>query len=172
MNSVGARKRFDCKSADAAMADLLLDPAAAPAAAHAHLQTCARCRDEYGALANTAALLDDWTAPEPSPYWSTRMTARLKDEQAAPARGWAGWVERLRTRSWVSNHALRPAAAGTAALALVLGVGGGAWLNLSQPQPAAVQASNAVHDLQSLDENAQVFQEISSLDEPDAAEAN
>ncbi len=73
----------------------------------------------------------------------------------------------------MSNHALRPATAGAAALAVLLAVGGGTWVDLSQQQPAAtVQASNAVHDLQSLDENAQVFQELSSLDEPDGAQAN
>ncbi len=179
MNGTETRKQLDCKAAEAAMADLLLDPGAAPPAARAHLAACARCRGELEALGSTAALMDGWTVPEPSPFWQTRMTARLKEEQAAPARGLSltGWVQMLRTRAWVSNRALRPSAAGVGALAVVLAVGGGTWVNLSHDlshdsRPAAVQASNAVHDLQSLDENAQVFQELSSLDEPDAAQAN
>jgi hypothetical protein len=58
-----------------------------------------------------------------------------------------------------------------AALGLLLAVCGATWVNLEMQQPASspIQASNTVRDLQSLNQNAQVFQELSSLDGPDTA---
>ncbi|WP_124847404.1 hypothetical protein [Acidipila sp. EB88] len=161
---------MDCPSVVAAMPDLLFDPAAVPAPVRAHLDTCVSCSAELGSLQQTMQLLDTWEAPEPSPYWNARMGALLREEQARPARGWAGFRERFVTRLLLSNRALRPAA-GVAALGLVLAVGGGTWLDLASQtsnRPAqGVQASNTVRDLQSLNENAQVFQQLSALDEPD-----
>ncbi len=162
------------------MPDLLFDPSAAPPAARAHLLGCQTCRGELLALQNTMGLLDNWKAPEPSPYWAARMGARLREEQAAPSRWWAGLLgaglpglgDRLRNRLSFGNRSLRPA---VGAAALVLAIGGGAWFNLAQSHggvPAA-QASNTVRDLQSLNENAVVFQQLSALDEPDStAQAN
>ena len=44
------------------------------------------------------ALLDEWQVPEPSPYFDTRLGARLREEMARPAAGWlqrvAGWLRR------------------------------------------------------------------------------
>ena len=162
------KNEMDCKGMELAMPDLLFDPAAAPAAARAHLAACLACQGEWTALQQTMRTLDGWEAPEPTPFWTARMGARLREEQASPARGWAGFTERFRTRLWLSNRSLRPATAGVAALGLVLAVGGGAWLDLSSAHTAPVaQASNTVRDLQSLNENAQVFQQLSALDEPD-----
>ena len=161
------KKQMDCKAVAAAMPNLLLDPVAAPAQAQAHLAGCPACTDEFQALGRTMHLLDGWKAPEPSPYWTARMGARLREEQARPATGWARFTEHLRTRLWLSNHSLRRSA-GVAALGLVLVAGGGTWLDLASQQPAApAQASNTVRDLQSLNENAQVFQQLSALDSPD-----
>lgn len=83
----------DCKSA---IPDLLLDPAApSNAAARAHIDSCAECRDELASLQATFALLDDWQAPEPSSYFDQKLAVRLREEQdKAPA----GWFERLRSR--------------------------------------------------------------------------
>ena len=161
---------MDCRQAAEVMPDLLFSPGAAPAAARAHLQSCAPCQKELATLNKTMQLLDGWEAPEPSPFWTARMGARLREEQAQPAAGWAGfsgWMDRLRTRLWLSNHSLKPAA-GVAALGLVLAAGGGTWLDLaSHPAAPPAQASNTVRDLQSLNENAQVFQQLSALDSPD-----
>jgi hypothetical protein len=59
--------------------------------------------------------------------------------------------------------------AGAAALGLLLAIGGGAYVDLiqNQPVPAVPQASATVRDLQSLDDNAQVFQQMNSLDAGD-----
>ncbi len=162
-------KEMDCRAAESAMPDFLFDPAAVPAAAQAHVASCESCQAEIRSLQGTMQLLNGWEAPEASPYWTARMGALLREEQTRPARGWAGLVDRLRTRVWISNRTLTPAA-GVAALALALAAGGGTWLELAQPSPVVVpaQASNTVRDLQSLNENAQVFQQISTLDAPDA----
>lgn len=160
--------RVDCKAVEAAMPDLLFDPGKAPAGIQAHLLNCPPCAEELSALRKTMHVLDAWEAPEPSPYFMARMGARLREEQAQPRRGWAGFRERLLTRLWTSNHGLKPAA-GAAALGLLLAVGGGTWLDLAGTPAAApaAQASNTVRDLQSLNENAQVFQQLSALDGPD-----
>ena len=164
-------QEMDCKGAESAMPDFLFDPDAVPAAAKAHVVSCESCQAEIQSLQGTMKLLNGWEAPDPSLFWTARMGARLREEQAKPAHGWAaltGWIDGLRTRVWISNLTLKPAA-GVAALGLVLAVGGGTWLELAQPTPAVVpaQASNTVRDLQSLNENAQVFQQISTLDAPD-----
>jgi hypothetical protein len=161
-------KTFDCRAMEAVLPDLLLDRAAAPASARAHLVSCAPCAAELTAMERTVQVLGDWHAPEPSPFWMSKMGARLREEQQQPSRGWARFTEGIRTRLWVSNHTLRPV--GVAALGLLLAVCGGTWVNLevqSAPAPS-VQASNTVRDLQSLNQNAQVFQEMAALDGPDS----
>lgn len=162
--------KLECKSIEAALPDLLFDPPAAPPEAHAHLATCATCQTELKAMAQTMNMLDAWEAPEPSPYWNARMGALLREEQAKPQRGWAGFRERLRTRLWLGNH--KPVLAGAAAFAVLLAAGGGAWLELSPSgtgkSAPVTEASNTVRDLQSINENAQVFQQMSALDAPDA----
>ena len=162
------QKQTECKAAEAAMPDLLLDPGAAPAAARSHVGACTACQAELASLQDAMQMLDSWEAPEPSPFWSSRMGALLREEQAQPRLGWAGMVERVRTQLWVANRSLKPAV-GVAALSLALAVGGGTWFSLSTQNIVATptQASNTVRDLQSLDENAQVFQQLSSLDGPE-----
>ncbi len=162
-------QQMNCKTAAAAMPDLLFDPAAATPEARAHVEACRECGTELASLRYTIDVLDKWEAPEPTPFWTSRMEARLREEQARPATGWAGFKERLHTRLWLSNHSLRPVA-GVAALSLLLTLGGGAWLDLSQqPITTPAQASNTVRDLQSLNENAVVFQQLSALDTPEGS---
>lgn len=158
----------ECKAVEAAMPDLLFDPSTASLEARVHVAACVRCQGELASLARTMEILESWEAPEPSSFWDARMGARLRAEEAAPGHGWTRLRERMRTRLWLSNHALKPVAAGIAALALVVAAGGGAWIDIALDhggQP--VQASNTVRDLQSLNENAQVFQQMSALDGPD-----
>lgn len=152
---------MNCKVTKAHLADLLLDPAAAMPAAREHVAACAECSRELHDLTATMQLLDEWEAPEPSPYFDTRFAARLREEQAAPP---AGLWERLRTRFSYSSHAhLRPIAAGALALLLMIGGGTAVWVQRGA-QPAVPQESATVHDLQLLDGNAQVYQQLNSLD--------
>lgn len=152
---------MNCKETKAQLADLLLDPAAASPAAREHIAACAECSKEFEELQATLLALDTWEAPEPSPYFDTRLAARLRDEQAnAPA----GWWERVRARLlYGSNPHLRPVAAGVLALLLMMGGGTAFWLQQSPHRPAP-QESATVQDLQLLDGNAQVYQQLTSLD--------
>jgi predicted anti-sigma-YlaC factor YlaD len=128
----------------------------------AHLAGCEDCREQVRELRATMSLLDSWEAPEPNPYFLTRLNARLDEErEAAPA----NWFEKLRARLvYGSRLGLRPVAA--MALTVVVLVGGGAYLGLNDwDQPAVQPPAQAavVHDLQTLDNNAQLLDQLESL---------
>lgn len=146
------------------MADMLLDPERVPAEARAHVEQCADCGKELKALQSTMLALNGWEGVEPSPFFDARMAARMREARAEEP---AGFFERM--KAWMlfgSNLHLRPVATG--ALAVLLLVGGGTFAGFRSMQSTKpVTASATVKDLQSLDENAQVFQTLNSLDEND-----
>jgi anti-sigma factor RsiW len=155
--------KTDCKTCRTHLADLLLD--ASYAAAHpevaAHMAACAACRTELEELQATFALMDAWTAPEPSAYFDSKLHARLREVQAAGPDGFWG-----RMRSFLlfsTGQRLRPMMAGALALVLVLG-GGGTFAGLYQRNGVvAVQDSPAVNDLKILDNNSQALQQMDQL---------
>jgi hypothetical protein len=152
---------MDCKATKTHLADLLLDPAAATPAAREHVAACADCGKELRDLQATMQAMDAWEAPEPTPYFNTRLAARLREEQANPP---ASFWERMRARVlYGSNPHFRPIAAGALALLLMLGGGTAVWMQ-NGTRPPVPQESATVHDLQLLDGNAQVYQQLSSLD--------
>ena len=52
----------------------------------AHVRQCSTCTEEMESFRKTMALLDEWEAPEPSPYFLTRLRAHIKEEkEKAPA---------------------------------------------------------------------------------------
>jgi hypothetical protein len=147
--------------AQAQLADLLLDPAAASPAAREHVAACAECGKEFRELQATMLAMDAWEAPEPTPYFDTRLAARLREEKANPQ---ATLWERMRARLlYGSNLEFRPIAAGALALLLLMGGGTAVWVQYGA-QPPRPQESATVHDLQLLDGNAQVYQQLNSLD--------
>ncbi len=164
-------RTMDCKELKAKLPallpDLLLDPGAVPASTRQHVEDCAGCRSvvesELAPHRATMSLLDRWDAPEISPYFASRMTARLREEQQRPR---AGLLERIGNWLLLTDLHMKPMA-GAAALGLLLAIGGGTYLDLTLSQPAP-PASATVRDLQSIDENAQVFQQMSSLDAGDS----
>jgi anti-sigma factor RsiW len=146
---------------DAKLANLLLDPAAAPNKLQAHLAGCDHCRRELEELRATMNLLDTWKMPEPNPYFLTRLEARMREErQAEPA----GWMATLRARfTYGPATHVRPLAA--MALTVMLLVGGGAYLgttNWNHPPALPVQTA-VVHDLQTMENNAQLLDQLESL---------
>jgi hypothetical protein len=147
------------------MPDLLLDRERVPAAVRAHVDECADCSAELKSLEATMLALDGWGGVEPSPFFDVRMSARMREARAEPP---AGFLERMRARLlFGSNLHLRPLAAG--ALAALVLIGGGTYAGFEGLHPASpVVASATVKDLQSLDENAQVFQQMNSLDQSDS----
>jgi hypothetical protein len=151
---------ISCKAAEQRLPDLLLDPASVPAAVEAHVASCAVCKGELGSLIATFEALDAWTAPEPSPYFDTRMHALIREAQAAKPEG---FFERARSFLLFSTgRQLRPMVAG--ALALVLVVSGGSFLGFhGLPGSHPAQVSATVNDLKVLDNNAQAIQQMDQL---------
>lgn len=162
--------KSNCTGMESKLADLLLDPAQAPAKVHAHVADCEDCQRELKELKATMGLLDAWVAPEPNPFFMTRMQARLRQEREAAPTGWlarkiAGFRADLKYGSRL--HA-RPLAA--MALTIMLLLGGGAYLDLAvwnQPDKPGPNAA-AVHDLQTIDNNAQVLDQMEALTSTDS----
>lgn len=119
----------------------------------AHLATCAQCGQRLQALRQTMSLLDEWEAPEPSPYFDTRLQARLREETARP-QGIFAWLR-------------RPVLAGTMAVLMAAaiatfyhGTGSSGVPGLAQAQPGT-----AVGDLQTLDKNHDLYANFDVLDD-------
>jgi anti-sigma factor RsiW len=148
-----------CDEMGSKLADLLLDPESASAAVKAHVEACDNCCTELAELRATMNLLDEWKAPEPNPYFATKLGARYREErEAAPA----GWLERLRARfAYGPQTHMRPIAA--MALAVVLLLGGGAYVGLNMDQPAQPSPTAVVHDLQLMDSNADLLDQLEAL---------
>ena len=121
-----------------------------------HLESCATCAQELKAMRATVALLDEWQTPEPSPYFDTRLQARLREEMAKPQAGWLHWFR-------------RPVLA--AALTVLLGVGVGVFFTRNtakykHTQEASMTAvGTAVSDLQTLDKNHDMYSDFDLLDD-------
>ena len=129
-----------------------------------HVASCADCAAHLRDLQQTMALLDEWQAPEPSPYFDTRLQARLREEMARPAAGWLSW---LRRPAWAMSLA-----AVLFAGALAIGMGGKSYLFVAEGIPTTppalglpVQPGTAVGDLQALERNDELYADFDVLDE-------
>ena len=124
-----------------------------------HVSSCAVCAGKLEDFRSTMALLDEWQAPEPSPYFDVRLKARLREEAAKPARGWLQWLR-------------RPALALSLALAMVVGVSliqrGGLHPPATSNGPiidVVPTPGTAVGDLQALDKNHDIYADFDLLDD-------
>jgi predicted anti-sigma-YlaC factor YlaD len=159
----------NCTGMDSKLADLLLDPERVPAKVQAHVAECDGCRGVFEELRATMALLDTWTAPEPSPYFLSKLDARMREEREAAPAGWlATKLAGLRASfAYGTGPHVRPLAA--MALAIVLLVGGGTYMGVSNldqtTQPTGPDA--VVHDLQTLDNNAQLLDQMEAMSNSD-----
>jgi hypothetical protein len=121
-----------------------------------HLRSCSDCAGTLAEFQKTMALLDEWVAPEPSPYFDTRLHARLREEAAKQP---LNWMARMR----------RPALA----MSLAAIVAAGATVlrlehkkSNNPPGPiAVVDPGTAVGDLQALDQNHDVYSDSDLLDD-------
>src|ERR1700758_4054408 len=59
-----------------------------------HLAGCTACAEQLKGMRATMSLLDEWQAPEPSPYFDVRLQARLREEMAKPPVTWMSWFRR------------------------------------------------------------------------------
>lgn len=122
----------------------------------AHFASCAACAAELDSMRKTMALMDEWQAPpDTSPYFMTRLMARVREESAnsAEQRGWLTWFR-------------RPAFALSLAAVLVAGIALFRPTNddVIAPQQNSAHAC-AVSDLQFLDKNSDVLQNLEVLDD-------
>jgi hypothetical protein len=140
-----------------------------------HLASCATCATHLRDLQQTMALLDEWQAPEPSPYFDTRLHARLSEERREEmARPAAGWLSGLKSNwNWLRHPAWAMSlAAALLAGALTIGVNNKSYLletgKIATAPPALglpVQPGTAVGDLQALDRNDELYADFDMLDE-------
>lgn len=157
-----------CTEMEEKLADLLLDPSTVPENVTTHVAGCESCHRQLEELRSTMALLDSWEAPEPNPFFMTRFQARLDEERRSAPAGWtARLVNRIRARILYGPqlHA-RPLAA--LALTVLLILGGGAYLgvtNWEQTQAPSPQAA-VVGDLETLDNNAQLLDQMEDIAPP------
>lgn len=132
-----------------------------------HLASCAVCAAAVRDLQKTMALLDEWQAPDPSPYFDTRLQARLREEMARPVTGLSSWFSWVRRPAWAASLA-----AVLFAGALTVGVGGRSYIyqaeTISTNPPSLtlpVQPGTAVGDLQALERNDDLYADFDTLDE-------
>ncbi|MGH9580149.1 MAG: hypothetical protein ACRD2R_04075 [Terriglobales bacterium] len=127
-----------------------------------HRRTCAACAAELEAMLRTMAVLDEWQAPEPSPYFDSRLRARLREEPAAGAGTWHEWLR-------------RPLLASAFAVLLAAGLWmfqGGQPLEQAPGSarrtpaaPVVAQMGSAVSDLQNLERNQELYADFDLLDD-------
>ena len=146
------------------MGAVLSGPELATPAVQEHLATCEACAAEVASLRQTMELLDEWQTVEPSPYFSARLRARMREDHAQQAVGWLSWLR-------------RPVVLTAAAALLAVGVGmlegvhlkSSRDLDEARKNPPATSA--AVSDLQYLDNHADLFADFDALDD-DQTETN
>jgi len=127
-----------------------------------HMAGCSACAGKLEEFRQTMALLDEWQAPEPSPYFDVRLQARLREEIAKPQAGWLQWFR-------------RPVLA--AALTVFMGIGIGLFVTHgrgmynSGPDHSiagnfgVVEPGTAVSDLQALETNHELYADFELLDD-------
>lgn len=159
--------KTNCTMTDEDLADLLLDPHRVSSTVSSHVAACDRCQAELAEIAAAMALLDPWEAPDPSPYFMTRLGARLREEREAAPTGWfrRTWARLCAGFAYGPGLQARPLTA--MVLTTVLLVGGGAYLGVTdwmQPaQPSSMAAAATVQDLQALDSNAQALDALAAI---------
>jgi hypothetical protein len=128
-----------------------------------HLKACAACAAEVASMRRTMALLDEWPSPaDTSPYFLTRLRARVREEQARPA-GWLGWFR-------------KPAFAVGILVLMIASIGlfQGTWQGKddgANRTTVSLKPGTAVGDLQYLDRNNDMLADFELLDDLDGAPA-
>ena len=127
----------------------------------AHLAECGACAGKMAEFRQTLELLDEWKAPEPSPYFDVRLQARLREEMAKPQAGWLTWFR-------------RPVLAASLTVLMGIGVGlfftkgGGVYNsgnNIVADSQVQAEPGTAVSDLQALEKNHDLYADFDLLDD-------
>ena len=121
-----------------------------------HLRSCADCTGTLAEFRKTMALLDEWQAPEPSPYFDGRLQAHLREEMAQKSTRRFVWLR-------------RPVLA--ASMAAILIVGAAVFRIEAKKRHrdlgpiATIAPGTAVGDLQALDNNHDIYANSDLLDD-------
>jgi predicted anti-sigma-YlaC factor YlaD len=121
-----------------------------------HLKSCSACAGKLAEVRQTMALLDEWRAPEPSPYFDTRLMARVREDKGQPS-GWWQWLR-------------KPALAVSLAVLMVMSVTlfrNDAGLGGRDGQVATMvsEPGSAVSDLSAMDNNSELYSDFDVLDD-------
>lgn len=153
---------MNCNEIRERMPDVAAGLSLATADENKHLASCAVCAETLKSMRATMVLLEEWQAPEPSPYFDVRLQARLREEMAKPQAGWLSWFR-------------RPVLA--AALTVLMGLGIGLFFtndsgiyqkpaeNIAQIEEA--EPGTALSDLQALEKNHDLYSDFELLDDMD-----
>ena len=153
-----------CNEIRELMPDLAAGLSVASSEMNKHLTGCPACQSKLEEMRQTMALLDEWKAPEPSPYFDVRVQARVREEMANPRMGWLQWMR-------------KPALAVALTLLVVVGgtvvsrrsehFGGGQNTVAAGPgmAPVRVEPGTAVGDLQALEKNHDLYADFDMLDD-------
>ena len=127
-----------------------------------HLADCGACAGKMAEIRQTMALLDEWQAPEPSPYFDVRLQARLREEMAKPQAGGLAWFR-------------RPVLAAAFTVLMAIGIGlffskGNGIYNTGDNEIAindsqVTEPGTAVSDLQALEKNHDLYSDFDLLDD-------
>ena len=134
-------------------------PAAQRNQVELHLAACAACRERIQGFAQVMGLLDEWESIQPSPFFHTRLAARLKEEAASQ-----GWWKNF-WQVWVP----RPVAGSLFAIAFAAVVTVGVVLLRYGPAPSPVEmtrtATPAVTVAANVGDETALYQDLPLLED-------
>ena len=126
-----------------------------------HVKACAACAAHVTSMRRTMALMEEWQSPaDTSPYFLTRLRARVREEQARPV-GWLGWFR-------------KPAFAVSIMVLMIASISlfQANWPDKENTGPrttVSLKPGTAVGDLQYLDRNHDLLTDFELLDDLDGA---
>lgn len=158
---------MDCKHFQKTLPGLAAGMEEATPEMQKHLAGCAACSTQLQEFRETMALLDEWQAPEPSPYFDTRLGARLREEMARPR---LAWYERLLPS--LKHHPVWLTTAAAVIFVAAVVAGNKSYIvqmdEIATNPPALtapVQPGTAVGDLQALEKNDDLYADFDMLDD-------
>ena len=159
-------KSSNCDNTRELMPDLAAGLTAVTPEIKAHLDSCGECAGKLEAFRQTMSLLDEWQAPEPTPYFDVRLNARLREERAKQPAGWLHW---LRKPALAAAFALLMVASVTL-VRMNSGHGDNNTTRTANPlvavtPPIAAEPGTAVGDLQALEKNQNLYSDFEVLDD-------
>jgi hypothetical protein len=154
---------MNCNQVRELLPDLAAGMSEATPEIKTHLCSCATCSGKLQGLRQTMALLDEWQTPSPSPYFDTRLAARLREDAEPPAAGLWHWVRRP---VWAISLAMVMVVGAVLIGNKAVGPSTDAQMKVDPPVPGLpALPGTAVGDLQALDKNNELYADFDVLDE-------